>query len=358
MSLEKRRKENHVFLQVARPIIEKLVSFFDELNVIFLLTDADGYVLFQEGNKDGLADAEAIRFIEGVKWTEEQVGTNAIGTTLRTGEPMTIIGSEHYAVASQSWSCSAAPIRSPDGRLLGILDASLPGCDQSFRQYILPMIVTTSYVIEEQLGRRQAEDERELLRYAASLRTSPSAGQLFLLIDGTIKWLSPHFRSKISDWEGQKIQSCLDPKDSIQKKLPIVSSQDGRLAGYVLELKTDMFAAAKKSLKEPDTFHFNGVKGVSKTFDHAVAMMKKAASSDVPVHIHGETGTGKELAAKAIYRNSPRSNHPFIAVNCGAIPKELMESELFGYAPGAFTGAKRGGHKGVWRASEQRHTFS
>lgn len=349
-SLEKRKKDNHILLQVARPSIEKLVQFFKEMNVIFLLTDADGYVLFQDGNKDGLAEAEVIRFVEGVQWTEERVGTNAIGTSLRTGEPMTIIGPEHYAVASQSWSCSAAPIHHPDGRLIGILDASAPGCDKSFQQYILPMIVTTAYVIEEQLGRKQAEDERDLLRYAASLRPSPSAGQLICSPDGTIKWMSPHCRTMFTGWEEKKIQSCLQ-KSGIQKKSPIVSSQDGRPAGYLLELNEGMFAD-KKLLKETDIFPFYGVKGTSETFARALAMMKRAASSNVPVHIHGETGTGKELAARTIHRNSPRSNQSFVAVNCGAIPKELMESELFGYAAGAFTGAKRGGHKGFL---EQAH---
>ena len=91
---------------------------------------------------------------------------------------------------------------------------------------------------------------------------------------------------------------------------------------------------------------FNTLIGNSKPFQAAVNTAKKVASSEATVLILGETGTGKEMFAKAIHESSNRSNMPFVSVNCGAIPKELIGSELFGYEAGAFSGAKKGGQKG------------
>jgi DNA-binding NtrC family response regulator len=88
-----------------------------------------------------------------------------------------------------------------------------------------------------------------------------------------------------------------------------------------------------------DRFKIEGIVGHSPRMVEAVEVMKKVSSSNVMVLLLGESGTGKELAARAIHYNSPRRTKPFIAVNCAAIPETLIESELFGYEPGAFTGA-------------------
>lgn len=88
-----------------------------------------------------------------------------------------------------------------------------------------------------------------------------------------------------------------------------------------------------------DRFKMEGIIGHSRKMVEAVEIMKKVSSSSATVLILGESGTGKELAARAIHYNSPRRTKPFTAVNCAAIPENLIESELFGYEPGAFTGA-------------------
>lgn len=109
--------------------------------------------------------------------------------------------------------------------------------------------------------------------------------------------------------------------------------------------------------ESPTGGSFDAIVGDSAVMRELRAMGKKFARSKEPVLIQGESGTGKELFAQAIHRASPRANGPFIAVNCAALPQGLAESELFGYAEGAFTGARRGGHKGKFELADKGTIF-
>ncbi len=105
---------------------------------------------------------------------------------------------------------------------------------------------------------------------------------------------------------------------------------------------SDLLKQENTRLKDAIKDHFNFrklIKGNSREIDHVFSLMEKAVSTNISVSISGETGTGKELVAKGIHYNSPRSSNPFIAVNVSAIPEGLVESELFGHEKGAFTGA-------------------
>jgi|GEM_PF-23578 len=103
--------------------------------------------------------------------------------------------------------------------------------------------------------------------------------------------------------------------------------------------------------------HFEDIIGESPKLKRAVRMAKRFASADVTVLIHGETGTGKELFAQSIHNASPRAGGPFVAVNCGALPKDILEAELFGYAEGAFTGARKGGKMGLFEMAHNGTIF-
>ena len=85
--------------------------------------------------------------------------------------------------------------------------------------------------------------------------------------------------------------------------------------------------------------HFQGILGTSPKMQEVFATIRKVATTDVPVLVTGDSGTGKELVASAVHRLSRRKNHPFVVINCGAIPENLLESELFGHEKGAYTGA-------------------
>lgn len=107
---------------------------------------------------------------------------------------------------------------------------------------------------------------------------------------------------------------------------------------------------------ENSEFHFEGIIGKSGGIEKIYQLIQKVAGSSTNVLISGESGTGKEIVARAIHLNGPRKNKPFVAINCGAIPEMLIESELFGHARGAFTGAVAE-HNGLFKQADQGTVF-
>ena len=341
--LTERRKKNQRLLQIAAPILGHLEKVFQETKSILLLADSNGYVLYMNGHKQAMNKAEAIKFIEGVKWTEDEVGTNAIGTTLRIREPITVTGLEHYSLASQQWVCSATPIYDEKKELVGIIDLSYPIDCSQFSNHALATVVAAAYTIEQQFHMRKKDDMLELLKYSSKVK-NPHFPSMICDDQGKIVWINHCLRSFFASMMDQPLEEICDKNWRIKTKTPIFSSIYHDLIGYEVTLQKTNYHEA---FPFPTTiYHFEGVVGKSLSFQNLLKICEKVAKTESTVCIMGETGTGKELIARSIHQNSVRKNKPFVAVNCGAIPKELIGSELFGYVDGAFTGAKRTGHKG------------
>ena len=115
---------------------------------------------------------------------------------------------------------------------------------------------------------------------------------------------------------------------------------DDQVTGFFIRLSDNLYKPSK------DTSYFEGIIGSSPAITRVQKVIKRIADSPTPVLITGETGTGKELIARAIHEQSGRNKYPFVAINCSSIPDNLFESELFGYEEGSFTGAKKGGKIG------------
>lgn len=345
------KKKNALLRDMAQPHLERMNGFIDDLGMIALLIDPEGYVLSMTGNLHVRQEAGKINFVEGVRWTEGEVGTNAIGTALLAGEPLMVTGSEHYSIASHCWSCSAAPIRGDDGQIIGVLDVSCP-VDRA-HPYMLGMVTSVAYAIERDLSIRLHKDEMELVRQTADrLETD----QLVVVCSSkqTIVCASRAIRRRIPAWAGLKAYELAGFGLETRITVPVLSDSHGGLIGTCVYLQEATSAASKSVFfpqpvavgEDSQSFVFQGETGTSPAFRQTLDDLKRVAPTEASVCILGETGTGKELIAQAIHENSPRRTGPFLAVNCGAIPKELMESELFGYAEGAFTGARRNGYKG------------
>ncbi|MEJ8548707.1 sigma-54-dependent Fis family transcriptional regulator [Brevibacillus borstelensis] len=346
-SFDSQKRKHRQLLEITLPHVEKMSKFIEDTGMIAILIDAEGYVLSMKGKKPILQYAEDINFVEGVRWTEEEVGTNAIGTALHAREPILISGTEHYSVASHKWSCSAAPIHDEEGRLVGVLDISCP-LERS-HPHMLAIVSSIAYTVEQEWSRRCELDELELIRCTWELA---EGNQPVVILNRRqqVVFVNKVVRQKMGQWPGKcDYQSLLGEYRYVERKrTPVCSGQHGGLIGYCAVL-LESEASTLRSSPLPFSsgqVRFPGETGTSKAFRHVLGQIERISKSSANVCIRGESGTGKELVARAIHLNSPYKAGPFVAVNCGAIPKDLIESELFGYAEGAFTGSRRHGYKG------------
>ncbi len=341
------KKKSEIFLDIAIPQLQNMRKTIDELQMMALLIDPNGYVLSLSGNQQTLKRAKHINFIEGVKWTEAAVGTNAIGTALQIEEAIMISGTEHYSVASHNWSCAAAPIHNDDGKLIGVLDFSCP--IEFSHPYMLGMVTSIAHAIERECSIRVHQNELHLIHRFLDVIDSDEQVVICNHRDVIVS-ASKKVRERVSNWSRMKLEDLM--QYGLKSKLEVPVYDNDRMIGkciYVKENKQRNLFSTSKFINE---ITFPGVIGTSNAFQHTLEEIKLVSPTDASVYVCGETGVGKEYVARAIHENSSRKNGPFIAVNCGSLPKELMESELFGYAEGAFTGARRQGYKGKFEQAD------
>lgn len=363
--------------EVSEPIMETLYHCVRGSGSLIVLVDKDGYILASLGDLRALRQAEKLNFGPGAKWTEDSVGTNAIGTALAMGIPLQVTGAEHYSETHHVWTCSATPIRDPEGNILGILDISGPREDAHFHS--LGMTVAAVRAIEEHLRlERSHEYYLNVSTHLSTILNSVSEGLITIDNSGAISGINAAAARLLNRHS----------RDLIGRNIEEVARLDGKLRGFIegsrkyseeeLVLKSDRgpvrcigsanaicgenhanlgavitFSKMKevRSSKEGtdlgDTrFMFKDIIGESVVMRETLDKAKRFAKGPSTILILGESGTGKELFAQAIHNASDRRGGPFISVNCGAIPGELIQSELFGYVEGAFTGARRGGCAG------------
>ncbi|PDZ45551.1 sigma-54-dependent Fis family transcriptional regulator [Bacillus wiedmannii] len=341
------KKKSEIFLDIAIPQLQNMRKTIDELQMMALLIDSDGYVLSLSGNQQTLKRAKHINFIEGVKWTEAAVGTNAIGTALQIEEAIMISGTEHYSVASHSWSCAAAPIHNDDGKLIGVLDFSCP--IEFSHPYMLGMVTSIAHAIERECSIRVHQNELHLIHRFLDVIDSDEQVIICNHRDVIVS-ASKKVRERVSNWSRMKLEDLM--RNGLKPKLEVPVYSNERMIGKCIYVKENKRENLFSTSPFVNGITFPGVIGTSNAFQHTLEEIKLVSPTDASVYVCGETGVGKEYVARAIHENSPRKNGPFIAVNCGSLPKELMESELFGYAEGAFTGARRQGYKGKFKQAD------
>jgi transcriptional regulator of acetoin/glycerol metabolism len=380
--LANQREKNHLLLMHAQPVMDVLFEQIVDTQNVLVLSNDTGYILHSCGDPCFLKQAEKIALAPGADWSEANRGTNAIGTALTTGAPVAVNGDQHFLSENHFLTCSASPINDPYGGLVGILD--ITGDLRSFNQHTMALVRMSVRMIENKMF-ASAFCEVLVLRFHArpefvgtlceGMMAFNEEGSL-LSANGNACFQFGQTLEQLRDCSfaslfGQPISRLFDylmarPHDPIPFTLNNGIRVHARADFRPGHLRQHFRHATQSDVSMPTPFaatsaaaegaHRSPAKSTScplerlrtgdPKFDAVVEKVKKVVDRDIPILILGETGTGKELLANAVHRASPRAAKPFVAVNCAAIPEGLIESELFGYEEGAFTGARRKGNIG------------
>ncbi|ADL12508.1 sigma-54-dependent Fis family transcriptional regulator [Acetohalobium arabaticum] len=384
-NLQEKLEEYEEIIRVATPIMKELHQSIKGSNFIVVLTDNQGHVLKSIGDDSFMPKAQKVYLIEGASWHEKVKGTNAIGTVIEEESPLNVYASEHFFQENHFLTCSAAPIFDADDNFIGVIDIS--GDYHSAQRHTLGMVVAAASAIQRQLLLQHLERELMISEKQKELILNSTAEGFFTVNnEGVITQIN----QKGSQLLGYAPQECIGKKFETffpestfsslmklttdgtekskemvwnlkQKRLQVTSkviNEEEEVTGLVIKIND--FSAQKKSetKKEQKTdYSFSDIIGQSREIRKMIRIAQKVANSDSTILLTGESGTGKELFAQAIHNYSSRQDKEFVPINCGAIPEDLMESELFGYQDGAFTGAKRGGKPGKFELADDGTIF-
>jgi len=376
-SLQRLLEEHDELLSAGTPVMAHARQFLDETGTVMVLTTNGGVVLNLEGDPStSAAAAERIRMLPGSSWSEAACGTNAIGTALAIGQPVQIHSAEHYCAGIKRWTCSATVVRDPyDNSILGVVDVS--GLNSTYNRHSLALVVTTASRIESRLARREMELRYRLLDLCVSRVGSPTTDGIILLdrrgnpikasdrAQAALNSLSANGRMS-APIELSKLKIPASFKGDLRTNLPEWLNNDwiepiidnGQKLGSILTIPNRSSHLVQRRVESVSVksacdknASFERVIGRSPKLLEAVACAQRLAKSTVPILLLGETGVGKDVFAHAIHGTGAPVDAPFVALNCGAFSRELLTSELFGYAEGAFTGARRGGMVGKIEAA-------
>ncbi|MDJ0667347.1 MAG: sigma 54-interacting transcriptional regulator [Desulfobacterales bacterium] len=373
--LEEKRRLNQDFIAVAYEHIDEIYELLSPDRFMVAVVDREGYILHLSGSDTIKADFAERNCAPGFRFTEKDVGTTAISLSLKKRIPIQLNDQDHFCIRAHGFTSSAAPIFTKDDFLQGLLVVS--GKSDLVHPHTLVMVIAAARSIEKQL--RLIRRNKEMSIYTGFLdNVLESAETGLLALDNDLRIWKTNRKAKrilkqenldgkpISVLKGLTIdlENLYRNPDIWKEKechlkinqqnihlvlsaQPVISKQ-GRKLGAVLVFEefSDIRKIADKISESKAYFTFDHLIGESPAFGHAIAIAQKASKTISTVLLMGETGTGKELFAQAIHNAGPFKTKPFIPINCGAIPGELMESELFGYVDGAFSGALKGGRPG------------
>jgi sigma-54 dependent transcriptional regulator, acetoin dehydrogenase operon transcriptional activator AcoR len=343
------------FLRIARLGVERLHERIRDAGYVVLLTDPNGVTVDFLGI-DALKD-ELMRagLYLGSLWSESEEGTNGVGTCIADGQSIVVHKGEHFRVANIDRTCTAAPIFGPAGEVLAILDASaLAAPDDKKSQTLIFRMVTDTAKLIENANFVDATRNHWLLRLATRPECLEMPGGCMLALDETGKITAATRDAReilpstkdVSTLFGISVDELLNAAGAKSLWAPAeLRAVDGK-AWYFQLRGPDYPARPSRVRLAPEQSQLFKLAGRDPSLRRSVERAHKLINADLSFMLHGETGSGKERLARALHEDGPRAGKPFVALNCAAIPESLIESELFGYRQGAFTGARTRGMQG------------
>ncbi len=363
LSLSIERREELV--AYARPVMEYLHCQTKDSGSLVILSDDDGVLLHTVGDIGFRARAERVSLMRGASWHESYRGTNAIGTAIAEKAPVVVHKAEHYLERNAFLTCSAAPILAPDGALSGVLDIS--SAHRNRHPHTLSLVRTATHMIENRLfDARFGTGIRLHVHPRLEGIGSVAEGVAALSEDG---WILGANRAALAflgistaNLGAMVLDRLLDlpiarlmdhGRRDPHATLPVNLRHGGQLFVRIEWIGRPAVVPARPTTPAPQAADALAALDTGDTrMRTTIERARKVLGKNIPLILQGESGVGKEWFARAIHLSGPRCAKPFVALNCAALPEQLIEAELFGYAPGAFTGARRQGALGRIREAD------
>ena len=376
--LRELKERNRLLLEVAQPELENLYQQIANTRSVVLLTDTEATVLTSISMDDPMTRNGGR---PGACWLEGHMGTNAIGTAIVEGQAVSVFGCEHYMEQNGIFSCSAAPVFDPFGKLIGVLDIS--GGNQVRQAHIQALAGMSAQVIENRLFFAQL-GMHTIVRFHSrpeflgtlweALAVFGQDGSLVAVNSAALPILEIS-RSRLHHYDFASIfelgfERLLD-YFSVPGRSPLLThmrngvrvyanarpAETGRSWSCAPAAQDRIAAGASLRGRAREELCLSDITLGEASVRDLLERARRAFSAGIPVLLEGETGSGKEVLARALHQDSSRAGGPFVAINCASIPETLIEAELFGYREGAFTGAKRGGVVGKLQKADRGTLF-
>lgn len=376
-------RRNSSFIEISRPFMEHLYGFVKGSSFVVALSDAGGFLIELVGDSEVLDSIRRGNFVLGALWSEDSAGSNGVGTVLKLGRALQVVGCEHYCINSHRWTCSGAPIHDSDGRLLGVID--MTGPYELANCHTLGMVVASAHAIENEIRLKKALTEC-LIADSFQRTVISSIPEVIIAIDnaGFITLMNNNARKVFGPdpdrfvgkhvrefWHRRNVRliNLIDSSDSltdVEVRIAFRNSQAeftlscypiysmDKVTGKIIILNEIKRARtlATRMMGAKAKLHFENIIGGNTHFLETVRQAQIASQSNSNVLLLGESGTGKDIFAQAIHNGSARRDGPYVAINCATIPRDLIASELFGYTEGAFTGSRKGGNQGKFELAD------
>ncbi len=353
------RERNRRLTAAAMPEMTKLYNSLANTGWMVACVGDDGLVVEALGGPAGKSKPLSLVLRTGVTLAEDVVGTNGPGCALAERKPVVVNGSDHYLQEAKNFLCVAVPLFDPHGTLLGVLDAS---CDRAANSApVLEALAIAGRAVENRVVHGIQGATFIHFHHRIEMLGTPLEGIVALSDDGCLLGLNRAARNILGIDCGDEAQIPFDSLFDIAFHRAIDRLRTTQHSPVSLDSANGMRLLARIGSRQdlaPDTLHAarvvsggrlpaaTGVVAQDARLRQILERARSVFAHDIPVLINGETGTGKEVVARMLHDNGPRASGPFIAINCSSIPATLIESELFGYVDGAFTGGRRGGAVG------------
>jgi transcriptional regulator with PAS, ATPase and Fis domain len=376
--------ENENFINVSIVFMNYLYQFIKDSHFSVSLFDKNGYILKTIVREEYQEDVRRGNWFVGALWDEVKFGTNTVGTLLKTRKPLTLFGPQHYNKAYHRHIALSAPIFGPDNKFMGGISVTcyfywvanphtlgLP----SLRQRIENELQSRQSMAETQIA--NIYQKTVISSIPEVLITIDNRGKITLINENAGKMLSldpaqatGRYLNNVFGEENRpfldliendnpatdaeiRVFTALSANDYTLTCNPVFSPE-GEKMGKIIILKEieRVKTLVTKMIGAKANFQFKDIYGQNPKFLKTLEQARMVSRSTSNTLLLGKSGTGKDIFAQAIHNESSRKNNPYVAINCAAIPRDLIASELFGYEEGSFTGSRRGGSHGKFELAD------